>query len=123
MSADAQESARPNLEVLPGPTYGALYSWSTRVYLAFLLPFFGVVFESFIPVPGWTATMLLLCAVCSLVALYLNFAALGVNREERDRGYTTQLGPAIRRPELFLVHPKTKEIISRPGESRPKRIP
>jgi hypothetical protein len=116
------EDTRPDPKVLPGRTYGVLYDCNTKAYVACLVPSGGIVLQSVVPVPGWGVMTFLVIIVLVSVDLYCGIAAPLKKRAEFERGYTTQLGPAIRQPYLFLVHPRTKEILSRPGEPRPKRI-
>jgi hypothetical protein len=109
--------------VLAGPTYWALYTWSQRTVWAWFAPLTGLVLESKVPIPGWTAGMFALALVLGLAFLYFLLAGIQVEARELGRGYTTVRGKAMRNPKLYLVHPVTKEIVSRPGEPRPTDFP
>lgn len=112
------------LMVLPGPTYGFLFRWAQRGRLSWSVPLIGFFLESKVSLPGWwTATMFALGLVLVLVVLYFGWTGVRVEVRELARGYTTLRGNAVRNPKLYLVHPVTKEIVSRPGEPRPKKFP
>jgi hypothetical protein len=113
----------PTPEIMDGPTYGQLSQWNAWAFLACLVPLTGLFFESDIAVPGWTALMLVLGTALVVVAFLTGWAAPMKKRAEFQRGYTTQLGTAIRQPDLFLVHPKSKVVLSKPREPRPDRLP
>jgi hypothetical protein len=81
-----------------------------------------LVLESVLPGKWYYWAIPALCVAGVSLVVGLSVTLYGYRKDKRERalGYTTDMGRAKKEQDLYLLHPKTLEVVSAPYSPRPK---
>lgn len=110
-------------DILPGPAAATLVIDGFWYELgAFLIGCFAIV-EGYLPGKWYYWGAVILFFVVTMLTIGARKTLRGYRKlsAEKQRGYSTAVGPALRDLSLFYVHRKTFKVLATPYQPRPGR--
>jgi O-antigen/teichoic acid export membrane protein len=83
-----------------------------------------VAVEAYLPGPWYAWAAVIVAVVVGLLSIGLTRTLRGYRKipREKERGYTTVIGDAIKDPSLFFLHRRTLRVVAVPHQPRPRRL-